>query len=57
MTTKEIESRKAQAAVKFDVALKIKDLLAEAKKNYKALGGDWDGDDMDCEISTLVFEE
>ncbi len=55
MTTKEIEARKQKVLVKFEIAKQIRDILDQAEKAY---GKDaWTEDDMETEISQLVFEE
>jgi hypothetical protein len=52
MTNKQIEARKAQAQVKFDIALKIRAILDEARKAYGATA--WDDEDMENEVLELV---
>lgn len=55
MTTKQIEERRDNQARKFAIALELKAILAAHRKAYGA--ADWDDDDMDSEIATLVFDE
>jgi hypothetical protein len=55
MTTKEIEKKQTKEMMKFELAKKIREMLDEAKKTYGK--EDWEGDDMETEICTLVFEE
>ena len=57
MTVNEIKTRRELSAAKYNIAIEIRERLEAAKKDYERAGGDWDGDDMDNEICTLVFEE
>ncbi len=55
MKIKTIMAKQAQQNVKFDTARAIRALLDEARKVYGA--EDWDGDDVEAQISDLVFGE
>jgi len=55
MTTTKIESAKQLAAVKFDLAKQIRELLDQARKSYGPAA--WDADDMESEVLNLVTEE
>jgi len=58
VTLKKIEAEQAMANIKFETAKKMAALLAEAREQYKKLGGDTDGwnDEME-QIQRLVFED
>jgi hypothetical protein len=55
MTTKDIMAKQAKDNVKYEVALKIRALLDEAAKAYGKQ--DWEDDNVEAEISELVFSE
>jgi hypothetical protein len=59
MTTKQLETAKAEALAKVDLvhgtALKIRALLDEARKAYGATG--WDDDDCESKVLELVTDE
>lgn len=54
MTEKQIKQRQAAENAPYEIALKIRALLDEAKKSYT---GDWDNDAVEERVSELVFEE
>lgn len=57
MTEKQIQKRQEREAIRYETAKEIRRMLNEAKKKYNSLDGDWDGDDLESDISELVFEE
>lgn len=54
MTEKEIIKRQTCENVPYEIALKIKELLADAKKSYP---GNWDDDEVETKVAELVFED
>lgn len=54
MTIDQIKTKRAQDAVKFDLAEKIRALLDKARENWD---GEEDFDDVENEVNTLVFGE
>lgn len=55
MTTDKIQTAADRAQVKYTIAKQIRELLDQARKDFGPK--DWDADDMDAEISALVFED
>jgi hypothetical protein len=55
MKTKTINARKAAAMTKFDLALQIRQLLDAARKEYIDGPEAWDDQEIESEISELVF--
>lgn len=55
MTLAQIEKQAAREMKKFEIAKQIRSLLDAAKKEYGA--SDWSDEDMEGEISRLVFED
>ena len=54
MTAEDIDVRKERAALKFDVAKQIRQLLDAAQEKY---GDEWDADGIEAEILELVTED
>jgi hypothetical protein len=55
MNMKAIQEKQARENVAYDVALKIRALLDEARKAYGPQG--WENDDVENQVSELVFGE
>ena len=55
MTSAQIQKEQERANVKFQVALQLKEILDAARKAYGPTN--WDDEDMNGEISRLVFED
>ena len=55
MTLNQIEKQAAREMKKFEIAKQIRALLDAARKEYGTQ--DWNDEDMEGEISRLVFEE
>ena len=53
MTTEQIQTAADRAMVKFRVAKQLRELIDQARKEYGPQ--EWDADDLDSEISELVF--
>ena len=52
MTTAQITEAQAKAAIKYEIAKQIRNMLDTAKKTYGATA--WDADDVETEIIDLV---
>ena len=55
MTTKQIEAKMNRDRIPYETAIKIRELLDAARKQYGA--DDWDGDDCESRVIELVTEE
>jgi hypothetical protein len=55
MTTKEIEKKMSQERIPYETAIKIRELLDAARKEYG--GQEWDDNDHESKVLELVTEE
>ena len=55
MNAAKIEAAKVKAAIPYEVAKQIRELLDQARKSYGP--SDWDGDDIEARVIELVTEE
>jgi hypothetical protein len=55
MKVKTIMAKQQKENVKFELAVRIREMLDAAKKEYGAQ--DWEDDDVENEVSELVFGE
>ncbi len=53
MTTEQIDAEATKRMVPLMLAKQIRQLLDKAKETYV---GNWDSDDVETEVQTLVFE-
>ena len=54
LSIKTIHSRKSLDAIKYDTAIRIREILDAARKEY---GDDWDNDEAESYILELVTED